>query len=64
MELDRIYALAGRLRQRLHCSVQRAEYMASLLALAHTVSEDSFELLSEINAIHLSRNQCATRSGR
>jgi hypothetical protein len=47
MELDRIYALAKRVKQRLHCSQQRAEHMASLLALEHTVSKDSFELLAD-----------------
>ncbi len=52
MELDRIYALATRVKQRLHCSQQKAEYTASLLALEHTVSKDSFELLAEIRAIH------------
>ena len=52
MDLDRIYALAKRVKQRLHCSQQRAEYMASLLALEHTVSKDSFELLADIQAIH------------
>ena len=52
MDLDRIYALATRVKQRLHCSQQRAEYMASLLALEHTVSKDSFELLADIHTIH------------
>jgi len=52
MELDRIYALATKVKQRLHCSQQRAEYIASVMALQHTVSEDSFALLSEIQAIH------------
>ena len=52
MDLDRIYALAKRVKQRLHCSQQRAEYTASLLALEHTVSKDSFELLADIQAIH------------
>ncbi len=52
MNLDRIYALATRVKQRLHCSQQRAEYIASLLTLEHTVSKDSFALLTEINAIH------------
>ena len=56
MELDRIYALAKRVKQRLHCSQQRAEYMASLLALEHTVSKDSFELLADIQAIHSLRS--------
>jgi hypothetical protein len=52
MELDKIYALAKRVKQRFHCSQQRAEYMASLLALEHVVSDDSFQLLGEIQAIH------------
>ena len=52
MELDRIYATAKRLKQRLHCSQQKAEYIASLLALERTVSADSFQLLAEIHAIH------------
>ena len=54
MDLDRIYALATRVKQRLHCSQQKAEYTASLLALEHTVSKDSFELLADIQAIHYS----------
>jgi hypothetical protein len=52
MELDRIYALADRVKRGLHCSQQRAEYIASLLTLEHTVSRDSFELFFEIQAIH------------
>ena len=52
MELDRIYALANRVQQRLNCSQQRAEYIASLLAWEHTVSNDSFQLLAETQAIH------------
>jgi len=52
MDLDRIYALATRVKQRLHCSQQAAEYTASLLVLERTVSKDSFELLAEIQAIH------------
>ena len=52
MDLDRIYALAKRVKQRLHCSQQIAEYTASLLALERTVSKDSFELLAEIQAVH------------
>ncbi len=51
MDLDRIYALAKRVKQRLQCSQQIAEYTASLLALEPTVSKDSFELLAEIQAI-------------
>ena len=39
MDLDRIYALATRVEQRLHCSQQKAEYTASLRALEHTVSK-------------------------
>ena len=52
MELDEIYALATRVKQRLHCSQQMAEYTASLLTLEHIVSKDSFELRAEIQAIH------------
>ncbi len=52
MDLDRIYALATRVKQRLHCSQQIAEYTASLLTLEHSVSKDSFQLLAEIQAIH------------
>ncbi len=52
MDLDRIYALAKRVKRRLHCSQQAAEYTASLLALEHIVSKDSFVLLAEIQAIH------------
>ena len=52
MELDRIYAMAKRLKQRLHCSQRKAEYIASLLALEHTVCADSFQLLAEIHAVH------------
>jgi hypothetical protein len=56
MDLDRIYALEKRVKQRLHCSQQRAEYIASLLAWEHTVSKDSFDLRAEIQAIHSLRN--------
>jgi hypothetical protein len=52
MDLDRIYALAKRVKQRFHCSQQMAEYTASLLEWEHTVSKDSFQLLAEIQAIH------------
>ncbi len=52
MDLDRIYALAKKVKQRLQCSQQKAEYIASLLALERTVSTDSFQLLAEIHAIH------------
>ena len=52
MDLDWIYTVATRVKQRLHCSQQVAEYTASLLALEHTVSKDSFQLLAEIQAIH------------
>ncbi len=52
MDMDRIYALATRVKQRLHCSQQKAEYVALILALEHTVSKDSFELLADIQAIH------------
>jgi hypothetical protein len=52
MELDKIYALAKRVKQRFHCSQQMAEYVASLLSLEHIASDDSFELLAEIRAVH------------
>ena len=52
MDLDRIYVLAKKVKQRLHCSQQMSEYTASLLAWEHTITTDSFELLSEIQAIH------------
>ena len=52
MELERIYATAKRLKQSLHCSQQKAEYMASVLAMEDTVSEDSFQLLAEIRAFN------------
>lgn len=52
MDLDRIYALARRVKQRLHCSQQRAEYIASLMAWEYTVSKDSANLHAEIQAIH------------
>ena len=52
MDLDRIYALAARVKQRLQCPQQTAEYIASLLTMEHIVSKDSFELLAEIQAIH------------
>ena len=52
MDLNRIYALAKRVKQMLHCSQQMAEYTASLLEWEHTVSKDSFQLLAEIQAIH------------
>ena len=52
MELDETYALVTRLKQRLHCSQQMAEYTASLLALERTLSADSLTLLAEIEAIH------------
>ena len=59
MEFNRIYMLAQRVKQRLHCSQQRAEYIASILALEHTVGEDSFALLDEIHAIHTLRSASA-----
>ncbi len=52
MDLDRIYTIATRVKQKLHCSQQVAEYTASLLALEHTVSKDSLQLLAEIQTIH------------
>jgi len=59
MDLDRIFAMARRVKQRLHCSQQTAEYIASLLTLEHTVSEDSFALLADIQAIHSLHRQPA-----
>jgi hypothetical protein len=55
MELDRIFALAKIVKQRLNCSQQMSEYIASILALEHAVSEPRFELLAEIQAIHAVR---------
>ena len=52
MNLDRIFTVAKRVQQMLHCSQQTAEYIASLQTLEPTVSKDSFALLAEINAIH------------
>jgi hypothetical protein len=52
MDLDWIYTVATRVKQKLHCSQQVAEYTAWLLALEHTVSKDSFQLLAEMQAIH------------
>jgi hypothetical protein len=52
MEVDRIYALAKKLKRRLHCSQQRAEYIASVLAWERTVHQDSVVLLAEIQAVH------------
>ena len=63
MELHKICALAKRLKQRLHCSQQTAEYMASVLALEHTASNDSFQLLAEIHAIH-SSHKLISQAGR
>ena len=51
MELDRIYSLARKLKPRLHRSLQRAEYIASLLMWERTVSKDSFELHAEIQVV-------------
>jgi len=56
MDLDKMYTLAKRVKQRLHCSQQRAEYIVSLLAWEPTVSKDSFQLLAEIQAIHSLRH--------
>ena len=64
MELDRVFALAKRVRQRLHCSPQRAEYIASILAWEHAVTEPRFELLAEIQAIHSLGSRSTMRSGR
>ena len=52
MNQQSILAEATKVKQRLHCSQQRAEYIASLMAWEHTVSSDSFQLLAEIDAIH------------
>ena len=52
MDLDRIYAMAKQVKKQLHCSQQNAEYVASLMALEHSVTKDSFVLLAEIEAIH------------
>lgn len=52
MDLDKILDLAKRLKLRFHRSQQRVEYMASLLALEHTVGKPRFELLAEIDAVH------------
>jgi hypothetical protein len=52
MELDKIYALATRVKRRFHCCQQMAEYMASLLTLAHVASGENFELLADIQAIY------------
>jgi hypothetical protein len=52
MELERIQALATKLKRRLHISQQMAEYTASLLALKHSASNESFALCAEIQAIH------------
>ena len=51
MELDTIYALAERLEQKLRCSHQMAEYIASILAWEHSVTKPGFELLAEIQAV-------------
>lgn len=53
MDFEKIYELVNKTKQRLHCSQQKAEYIASLLALEHTVTKDSFALLADIQAIHL-----------
>jgi hypothetical protein len=64
MELDRIYDLTKRVKQRLHCSQQRAEYIASILAWERTVSTDSFELLSDIQALHPLHHHWASQRAR
>jgi hypothetical protein len=64
MELDRIYDLTKREKQRLHCSQQRAEYIASILAWERTVSTDSFELLADIQALHPLHHHWTTQRGR
>jgi len=64
MELDRVFALAKRVRQRLNCSQQQSEYIASLLGCGHSVSKESFMLLAEIQAIHSLRSNSTTKRGR
>jgi hypothetical protein len=64
MDLDRVFALAKRVRQRLNCSQQQSEYIASLLGCGHNVSKESFVLLAEIQAIHSIRTRYTVRSGR
>ena len=59
MELDKIQATAKRIMRRLDCSYERAEYIASLLALKRTVSKDSYQLLAEIHAIHPASHRSA-----
>jgi len=44
--------MATKLKRRLHISQQMAEYTASLLALERSVSNESFALRAEIEAIH------------
>lgn len=51
MDLVRILDVAKRVEQRLHCSHQRAEYIASILAWDACLSKDSFELLAEVRAV-------------
>lgn len=58
MDLDRIYAMVKQVKKQLHCSQQSAEYIASLMALEHSVTKDSFVLLAEIEAIHSYTNPC------
>ena len=64
MDLDRILDLAKRVQQRLGCSQQRAEYIASTMAWERTVGTDSFEVLAEIQAIHSLHNHSTMQSGR
>ena len=52
MGLDRIYTLAKRVEQRLHCSREKAEYMASIPAWEVRLSKPRFELRAEIRAVH------------
>ena len=59
MDLDRIFTMAKKVKQRLHCSQQKAEYIASLLTLERTASEDSFALLADIQAIRSLRSHSA-----
>ena len=64
MDVDRVLALAKRVKQRLHCSQQRAEYIASILAWERTVSTDSFQLFAEIQAIHPLHNHSTMQGNR
>jgi hypothetical protein len=64
VDLVRILDMARRVEQRLHCSHQRAEYIASILAWDARFSKDSFELLAEVRAVHSSRKHATVSSNR